>query len=131
MNLRRSAPVPRLAALGTLLLMVLAGAGCGGGGAAQVKSGSNPATAFVPRGFPGDYAARLPSQGAVANSTGAVYDPALDEVFVGDFSENAVIAFSLQNGLQQIGEIPVPSPAGLSIAPSSGELVIGTATPYI
>lgn len=91
---------------------------------------TNLALQVNPRPFPGDVFMRLPGAEIGRQILSAAYDEALREVFYSDSNFNSLEVFSTVDG-HKIGEVPIPSPAGLQFSPDFSKLYVGTITPSV
>lgn len=82
------------------------------------------------RPFPGDQFMRLPGAEIGRPALAGVYDQVLKEVFYSNPNFNSVEVYSTVDG-HKVGEVPIPSPAGLQFSPDFSRLYVGTVTPSV
>lgn len=90
----------------------------------------NLALQVSPRPFPGDLFMRLPGAEIGRPTVAAAYDEVLKEVFYSDLNFNSLEVFSTVDG-HKVGEVSIPSPAGLEFSADFSKLYVGTITPSV
>jgi hypothetical protein len=82
------------------------------------------------RPFPGDLFMRLPGAEIGRPTLAGAYDEVLKEVFYSDANANTVEVYSTVDG-HKVGEVSIPSPAGLEFSADFSKLYVGTITPSV
>ena len=82
------------------------------------------------RPFPGDLFMRLPGAEIGRPTVAGAYDEVLKEVFYSDANANSVEVYSTVDG-HKVGEVSIPSPAGLEFSTDFSKLYVGTITPSV
>ena len=82
------------------------------------------------RPFPDDLFMRLPGAEIGRPTLAAAYDEVLKEVFYSDSNFNSLEVFSTVDG-HKVGEVSIPSPAGLEFSADFSKLYVGTITPSV
>lgn len=82
------------------------------------------------RPFPGDLFMRLPGAEIGRPTLAGAYDEVLKEVFYSDVNANSVEVYSTVDG-HKVGEVSIPSPAGLEFSADFSKLYVGTITPSV
>jgi hypothetical protein len=90
----------------------------------------NLALQVSPRPFPDDLFMRLPGAEIGRPTLAAAYDEVLKEVFYSDSNFNSLEVFSTVDG-HKVGEVSIPSPAGLEFSADFSKLYVGTITPSV